>query len=480
MKLPFSVFKRDGRKYYSVKFKNDQTGGYLPALSTKKKTETEAIQVAFDWLKNGIPNRREVIPFKKYTLRDLAREAEISNNDALFICEELKRRGLLKSFVLTESSQAIDFIQFLKTFWDWDSPFVKEKLRKRHSIHKRHTVEMAAAVNKYWIPFFSDKKKMLGEIRRQDIEDFIVYLESLKEKAEQEQQRIDRELEEEAIREQNEIKAGIRKPKRKNAATKKRTIIRFPNSAKRLNTIIQSGTIAISWAYRKEMIDRDVTSGITWFSGKSKERQILTPEQAAAVFRVQWKDDRSRLANMLAMVTGMRAGEIQSLKIEDLGNDCLYVRHSWNIHDGIKTTKNNETRTVEVPFPGLIQEIIDLAKRNPHGYHMESFVFWAEKKADKPMEQDIFRRDLKDALIKSGLSKGLVTVYTFHGWRHYFASYMKERVTEKLLQQQAGWNDASMVGHYGNHRIAGDKERIQKAQIESFGKLLPNYTNIVN
>jgi hypothetical protein len=36
---------------------------------------------------------------------------------------------------------------------------------------------------------------------------------------------------------------------------------------------------------------------------------------------------------------------------------------------------------------------------------MDSFVFWAEKLPDKPIEQDIFRRDLKDALIKSGLSQ---------------------------------------------------------------------------
>ncbi|MDR2245962.1 MAG: hypothetical protein LBE17_04700 [Treponema sp.] len=62
------------------------------------------------------------------------------------------------------------------------------------------------------------------------------------------------------------------------------------------------------------MTDRDVTMGITWFSGKSNERPILSPEQAAAVFRVQWKDDRAKLANMLAMVTGMRAGAIQGLR----------------------------------------------------------------------------------------------------------------------------------------------------------------------
>jgi len=388
MKLPFSVFKRANRRYYLVKFKNNQSGDYSPPLSTKKETEAEAIQVAFEWLKNGIPNKREVIPFKKYTLRDLAKDADLTKDDARYICKELQRRGFLKSFVLIESSQAVDFIQFLQNFWDWDSsPYIKERLRKHHAIHQRYTVEMSGVIAKYWVPFFKDKKKTLGEIARQDVEEFILYLESLKEKGEQEQYQIDLKLIEEEMKVKAEIETGLRKPKRKNASPPKRVIIRFPKSAKRRNTIIQAGTIALGWAFNKDLIDRDITAGITWYSGKPEERQILSPESAAAIFKIQWKDERAKLANMLAMVTGMRAGEIQGLRIQDLGKDCLYVRHSWNLHDGLKTTKNNESRIVEVPFPSLMQELFELAKSNPHEPSMDSYVFWADKMASKPMEQ---------------------------------------------------------------------------------------------
>ena len=481
MKLPFSVFKRADRRFYLVKFKNNQTGDYFPPLSTKKETEAEAVQVAFEWLKNGVPLKKEVISFKKYSLRDLAKEAELNKDDAKYICKELQRRGFLKGYVLVESSQAVDFIQFLQNFWDWEnSSYIKERLRKHHAIHQRYTVEMAGVVTKYWVPFFKDKNKALGEITRQDIESFVVYLESLKEKGEQEQAKMDLELIEEKQKEKAEIADGLRKPKRKNASLKRRILIRFPKSAKRRNTIIQAGSIALAWAFHKDLIDRDITSGITWFSGKAAERQILTPELAAAIFKAQWKDERSRLANMLAMVTGMRAGEIQGLRVQDLGKDCLYVRHSWNLHDGLKTTKNNESRMVEVPFPGLMQELFDLAKNNPHGQSMDSYIFWAEKMPDKPMEQSIFRRDLKEALLDSGMSKESAQVYTFHAWRHYFTSYMRELVNEKLLQQQTGHKEISMLKHYSDHRISGDRERIQKAQIESFGKLLPDYSGHIN
>jgi integrase len=465
--LPFSVFKKQDRRFYSVRFKNEQTGKYLPAISTKKETKAEAIQTAFDWLRDGIPQKGKIINFKKYTLRDMAKETEITKVDAEFICKELQRRGMLKAYVLEESIQAIDFVTYLTDFWDWEkSPYIKEKLRRNHGLHKRYAIEMTGAINRYWTPFF--KGKVWGEITRQDIEAFIVYLESLSEKAIKEQAEIDKALQEE----------NLQKPKRKNAAFQKRRIIRYPKSAKRKNAIIQAGTIPLTWAFQKEMIDKDIVSGITWFSGKTEERQILTPELARALFKVEWKDERSKLANMLAMVTGMRAGEVQGLRIQDLGQDCLYIRHSWNFQDGLKTTKNNENRIVEVPFPGLMRELVDLAKSNPHRQDMDSFIFWAEKISDKPIEQDIFRRDLKDALSKIGLDKETVKDYTFHGWRHYFTAYMRDKVNEKLLQSQTGHKTLVMLNHYAGHRITGDRESIRNAQIKTFGELLPEYNVI--
>jgi hypothetical protein len=57
---------------------------------------------------------------------------------------------------------------------------------------------MRGTVSKYWTPFFW--AKTLGEITRQDIEDFISHLETLPEKAKQEQAKIDRTLKEETER----------------------------------------------------------------------------------------------------------------------------------------------------------------------------------------------------------------------------------------------------------------------------------------
>ena len=81
---------------------------------------------------------------------------------------------------------------------------------------------------------------------------------------------------------------------------------------------------------------------------------------------------------------------------------------------------------------------------------------------------------MKDALIKTGLNQTSVKNYTFHSWRHYFTAYMRDKVTEKLLQSQTGHKTLSMLDHYAGHKITGDRERIRIAQIETFGGLLPD------
>jgi hypothetical protein len=116
--LPFSVFKRVSSRYYYVKFKNDETGEYLPAVSTKQESEVETIKIAFEWLKNGIPKSGETVSHKQYSLRDITKTSEVSKEDAAFICKELQRRGMLQTYVLPESKNAVEFTEFLKNFWD--------------------------------------------------------------------------------------------------------------------------------------------------------------------------------------------------------------------------------------------------------------------------------------------------------------------------------------------------------------------------
>jgi hypothetical protein len=41
-------------------------------------------------------------------------------------------------------------------------------------------------------------------------------------------------------------------------------------------------------------MEKDITKGLILFAGKDKERHILSPEQAALIFRAEWKDPEPR------------------------------------------------------------------------------------------------------------------------------------------------------------------------------------------
>jgi hypothetical protein len=71
-KYPFSIFKRASRPCYLVAFK-DEAGKFLPPVSTKKTTEAEAFKVAFQWLQDGIPQKRETVKLKQLSLKNSVR-----------------------------------------------------------------------------------------------------------------------------------------------------------------------------------------------------------------------------------------------------------------------------------------------------------------------------------------------------------------------------------------------------------------------
>jgi integrase len=430
--LPFSVFLRGNRPCYYVAFKNEETGRYLPAISTKKTKEADAVRQAWIWFREGIPGKNGTSDLKALSFRDTIRHSDIPPSDAEFIIEELKRRGLVLSCVFAGAADAVRLTDYLEEFWDFDrSPYVREKLRADHSIHRNYANGTLSNVKKYWLPFFPSM--LLGDLLPSDIERFIENLSGIK-------------------------------------SEKKDKLL----SSDRKNAIIKAGTIPLRWAYRKGKIGQDVTRGLMFFSKKSKERQILAPQLATSIFSQQWADERSKVANMTAMVTGLRAGELQGLRFGDLGDDCLMVRHSWNYYDKLKTTKNNEERIVELPFPLVLESLRYIASLNPHGVSNDSFVFWASKSAGKPMEQRLFLHGLRDSLKASGVSEAAARGFSFHSWRHFYATYMRPKIEDKLLQSQTGHKTAPMLDRYSSHRRPGDRDKIREAQIEAFSSLLPS------
>ena len=183
-----------------------------------------------------------------------------------------------------------------------------------------------------------------------------------------------------------------------------------------------------------------------------------------------WGNDMARLASMLAMCTGMRCGEILALTADDLEDCSIYVRHSYNMKDGLKCTKNGEERRVWVPFPFIMEQLRHYAQTNPYT-NGAGFIFWGLC-PDKPIDNKIFLKFFRRALVSAGMEKESAKQITFHAWRHFYTTYMAERVNQRALQSQTGHKTEAMLEHYAAHQTLEEAKLIMSAQSEVFGAVV--------
>jgi integrase len=230
------------------------------------------------------------------------------------------------------------------------------------------------------------------------------------------------------------------------------------------------GITALSWAFREGHIPVDPTIGLVRFGGDGKKRGVLTSQEAAAVFGVEWKDKRSYIGNLLALTTGLRSGEILAIRQSDIEDRVVNVLHSWSCMDGLKSPKTGETRRVPL-LPEVRGLLMELLVENPHGDIEDPFVFYGVLK-DKPMDQKLLINGLRDACTKAGIdaaARGVV----FHSWRHLYASRMLDKMTVEQVSRITGHKSRAVFDEYADHVEAENLDRMRDAAAETFGKVLP-------
>lgn len=82
------------------------------------------------------------------------------------------------------------------------------------------------------------------------------------------------------------------------------------------------------------------------------------------IFEAPWENDMNRLANLLAMYTGMRASEVQALRVCDIQENYIWISHGWDDYIGLKTPKNGEERPVPISAD-LRKALLTMASFNP-------------------------------------------------------------------------------------------------------------------
>jgi len=205
-------------------------------------------------------------------------------------------------------------------------------------------------------------------------------------------------------------------------------------------------------AKRNEDIPENPVSSVIPYAKNSKEKGILTSEEFKTLFdpadvQRNWGGSELHfLINYTAALTGMRIGELLALTKENIEGQFIRVKHSWDRTYGIKSTKTGKNRTVPIPTE-LSKRLLALVNKSNSRY------IFSCKSPFSPVDHKTVQIYLKRALKGIGISdtERKQRNITFHSWRHFANTKMRERgMADSVVRSILGHESSRMTDLYSH------------------------------
>lgn len=205
---------------------------------------------------------------------------------------------------------------------------------------------------------------------------------------------------------------------------------------------------ARAWQY----VAHDALDGVVLPKRRTPRRFFFTQDEVARILGAA--PEPHRTFYWLAAETGLRAGELCGLRLDDVDLEAgqLHVRQSSWRGKLQEPKTQNATRTLALS-PNLIQHLGQfIASWRPNHQRL----LFASRNGT-PWDQNLFvKRKLRPLLEKLGIARA-----GLHAFRHFSASAMDRlNVPLKLRQQRLGHSDAEMTLGVYSHVAKEDDVRI--------------------
>lgn len=221
-------------------------------------------------------------------------------------------------------------------------------------------------------------------------------------------------------------------------------------STKYANNILSIFSVILDEARREGHIKTNPAREVRAFANNSKERGILSFEEARDLLTnlSYWDNPIAYTASLLAACTGMRAGEIRALRPCDLRDGYIHVEHSVDLQGALKCTKTGDKR--DLPLP---QSLMDALRTLADHAGKEGRVFSV---AGVPMSTAAIRDGFYRALAIKGIKREerKKKNITFHSWRHFLNSQLLSNgINESKTRKITGHSTAEMTKRYAHFLV---------------------------
>jgi len=221
-----------------------------------------------------------------------------------------------------------------------------------------------------------------------------------------------------------------------------------------LKNILNALSAVFSEAYRTEIIPSNPMDRVKRRIPRYQRKGTLPYEVIRRLFIQDeihdvWRDNLQHfLFCLTALVTGMRQGEIQALRWNDIKNDHIELQYRWDRKYGLSSPKYDSIRTI--PIPSFLKQLYDgLSTISTSSNEFSDFIFFGKKKG-KPIDHKVINNALYYALNQIGIdtTERIKLNITFHSFRHTFVSLMRNNIDDSQLQQLTGHKSEDMIDHY--------------------------------
>jgi integrase len=205
--------------------------------------------------------------------------------------------------------------------------------------------------------------------------------------------------------------------------------------------------------YRRALARGDVavnpTRGLELPAVRGKRDRIVSPEEGEALLAAL--PDRDRALWATALYGGLRRGELQALRWDDvdLANGVIRVEQAWDVQEGPIPPKSRAARR-RVPIPAILR---DYLVEHRHGLPgVKGHVFG--RPDGRP-----FDGPTVDARAKAAWRRASLEPITLHEARHTFASLMiAAGVNPKALATYMGHASVTITLDRYGHLMPGNED----------------------
>lgn len=228
---------------------------------------------------------------------------------------------------------------------------------------------------------------------------------------------------------------------------------------------------AVKWT----IVPRNVCDAVTPPRVARKEKTVLSPEQARNLLK-QIKNHRMEALFTLAIVTGMREGELLALRWQDIDfagcslqvkRTVRYMKGYGHVESEPKTVKSRR----KIMLPLFAVEVLSLHKARQEELRRESAEAWIDRDLifataeGNYLALTTLRRAFNSVLKQAGLPH-----MRFHDLRHSAATILLSRGTHpKVVQEILGHSQISMTLDVYSHVLPSMQDDVSKGWDDDFG-----------